>query len=215
MGRLWSFIPQFESWEPSSARVTLDSRRARSRLDIGGVLDSAYGHRLDPINYIQGVGISGRLRLARIGPDHSSVASEIASMPDLAGLNMGDPFGERSDGSTLAGVIWGTELSEATGDRSWNDLLIQAAARCQPTGPGTAPAPAASDFEVEDMFMSGAILGRAFHATGEKGYLDLLARFLLDGGTQQENGLFLALPVCSLFLGQGQTASRPWAWPKL
>ena len=49
LGRLWSFIPQFESWEPSAARVTLDSRRARSRLDIGGVLDSAYGHRLDPI----------------------------------------------------------------------------------------------------------------------------------------------------------------------
>ena len=203
LGRLWSFIPQFGSWAPSAARLALDARRARSRLDIAGILDSVYGHHLDPINYIQGVGISGRLRLARMGPDHSSVASEIASMPDLAGLNTGDPFGERSDGSTLAGVIWGTELSEVTGDPSWNDLLIQAAARYQPTGPGTAPAPAAPDFEVEDMFMSGAILGRAFHATGGKGYLDLLARFVLDGGTQQDNGLFWHSRSAPYFWGRG------------
>ena len=38
--------------------------------------------------------------------------------------------------------------------------------------------------------MSGAILGRAFQATGEGRYLDLLAQFLLDGGIQQDSGLF-------------------------
>ena len=203
LGRLLSFIPQFGSWQSSPARLTLDSRRARSRLGTAGVLDSVYGHRLDPINYMQGVGISGRLRLAQLGPDPATVASEIAALPDLAGLNSGDTFSEISDGSTLAGVIWGNELAEATGDRRWADLLVQAADRYQPVNPGTAPAPAAADFEAEDMFMSGAILGRAFHATGRKGYLDLLTQFLLDGGTQQENGLFWHSRSAPYFWGRG------------
>ena len=203
LGRLLSFIPQFGSWQPSPARLTLDSRRSRSRLDVAQVLDSAYGRRLDPVNYMQGVGISGRLRLARLGPDLGLIASEIASLPDLAGLNMADPFGGLSDGSTLAGVVWGTELAEATGDRRWAGLLVQAADRYQPVDRGVAPAPAAPDFEAEDMFMSGALLGRAFHATGREEYLDLLARFLLDGGTQQDNGLFWHSRSAPYFWGRG------------
>ena len=203
LARLLSFIPQFGSWQPSPARLTLDSRRARSRLEIAGVLDSVYGHRLDPIIYTQGVGISGRLRLAQLGGDHASIASEIASLPDLAGLHIANPFSELSDGSTLAGVIWGTELAEATGDRRWSDLLVQAADRYQPVNPRTAPAPSAPDFEAEDMFMSGAVLGRAFDATGRKDYLDLLTQFLLDGGTQQDNGLFWHSRSAPYFWGRG------------
>ena len=61
LGRLWGFIAQFPSWEPSPARRALDSRRSRSRLRIASILDSVYGHGLDPVNYTQGVGISGQL----------------------------------------------------------------------------------------------------------------------------------------------------------
>ena len=201
--RLWSFIPQFGSWQSSPARLTLDSRRARSRLSVAGVLDSVYGHRLDPVNYMQGVGISGRLRLAGLGTNNASIASEIAALPDLTGLTIGDPFNEESDGANLAGVVWGTELAEATGERRWADLLLQAADRYRPVDRGIAPAPAAPDFEAEDMFLSGTILGRAFHATNRMGYLDLLAQFLLDGGTQQENGLFWHSRSAHYFWGRG------------
>ena len=203
LGRLWGFIPQFGSWQSSPARLTLDSRRARSRLGIARVLDSVYGHRLDPINYAQGVGISGRLRLAQLSPSNASIASEIAALPDLAGLTAGDPFGEQTNGANLAGVIWGAELAEATGNRCWADLLVQAADWYQPVGPGTAPPPADPDFRTEDMFMGGAILGRAFHATGRKVYLELLVQFLLDGGTQQENGLFWHCRSAPYFWGRG------------
>ena len=203
LGRLWSFIPNFGSWQSSPARLTLDSRRARSRLSIAGVLDSVYGHRLDPVNYTQGVGISGRLRLAQLSPNKASIASEIATSPDVAGLAVGDPFGEQPSGANLAGVIWGTELAEATGDHRWADLLVHAADRYQPVDQGIAPPPAAPDFEAEDMFMSGAVLGRAFHTTGRRGYLDLLTRFLLDGGTQQENGLFWHSRSAPYFWGRG------------
>ena len=203
LGRLWSFIPQFGSWQSSPARLTLDSRRARSRLSIAGVLDSVYGHRLDPINYTQGVGISGRLRLARLSPNNAEIASEIAALPDLAELNVGDPFGEKPNGANLAAVIWGAELAEATGDSHWADLLVQAADRYRPVGSGAAPPPADPDFRTEDMFMSGAILGRAFQVTGRRGYLDLLTQFLLGGGIQQESGLFWHCRSAPYFWGRG------------
>jgi rhamnogalacturonyl hydrolase YesR len=41
------------------------------------------------------------------------------------------------------------------------------------------------------MFMTGAMLGRAYRISGDAKYADLLATFLLDGGDVQEaNGLF-------------------------
>ena len=203
MGRLWSFIPQFASWEPSAARLTLDSRRARSRLGIADILGSVYGHHLDPINYVQGVGISGRLRLAQLRHNDDTTASEIASLPDLAGLATGDPFVEQTSGTDLAGVVWGPELAEATGDHRWSDLLLQAADRYQPAVPGTAPPPADPDFRTEDVFACGAIMGRAFQAAGQGRYLGLLSQFLRDCSIQQENGLFWHSRSAPYFWGRG------------
>jgi rhamnogalacturonyl hydrolase YesR len=53
------------------------------------------------------------------------------------------------------------------------------------------------------MFMCGAVLGRAFQITGEDRYLDLLVRFLLDLGTQQQNGLFWHCRTAPYFWGRG------------
>ena len=203
LGRLLSFIPQFSSWEPSPARRTLDSRRSRSRLQVAGVLDSVYGHSLDPVNYTQGVAISGRLGLAGLGNNSAGIASEIAAMLDASGIGEGDPFGEEPSGANLAGVIWGPQLADATGDRRWSDLLVQAAGRYKSAGPGDAPLPADPSFRTEDMFMCGAILGRASRVTGETRYLDLLVRFLLDLGIQQENGLFWHCRSAPYFWGRG------------
>ena len=203
LGRLWSFIPQFGAWESSPARLTLDSRRSRTRLRVAGILDSVYGRHLDPVNYTQGVGISGRLRLARLGPDSSTLAPEIAAMLEAAGLVAGDPFGDQPSGANLAGVIWGPDLAEAGGDRRWADLLVQAAGRYRPAGPGAAPPPCDPDFRTEDMFMCGAVLGRAFRLTGEGRYLGLLTQFLLDCGIQQGNGLFWHCRSAPYFWGRG------------
>ena len=190
LGRLLSFIPQFGSWESSPARRTLDTRRSRSRLEVAGVLDSVYGHSLEPINYTQGVAISGRLRLARLDTNIPAPASDIATMLKASGIGEGKPFGESLEGYNLAGLIWGPELAEATGDRRWADLLVQAADQYKSAGPGNAPPPADPDFRTEDMFMCGAVLGRAFQVTDENHYLNLLTQYLLDLGVQQENGLF-------------------------
>ena len=203
LGRLLSFIPQFSSWEPSPARRTLDSRRSRSRLGVANVLDSVYGHSLDPVNYTQGVAISGRLRLARLGSNSDTRASEIATMLDANGIGQGNPFGEEPGGANLAGVIWGPQLADATGDPRWADLLVHAADHYKSAGPGAAPPPADPDFRTEDMFMCGAILGRAFRVTGEDRYLDLLVTFLLDLGLPQDNGLFWHCRSAPYFWGRG------------
>jgi rhamnogalacturonyl hydrolase YesR len=203
LGRLWSFIPQFAPWEPSPARHTLDSRRSRSRLRIASILDSVYGHELEPVNYTQGVGISGRLRLAELAPTDPGPGPEIAASLEHAGLLGTDPFGEIPSCANLAGVIWGPELAEATGDQRWSDLLVQVAGRYQATPSGTAPPPSDPDFRTEDMFMNGAILGRAFQATGEARYLDMLTQFLLDSDIQQSNGLFWHCRSAPFFWGRG------------
>ena len=203
VGRLLSFIPQFSAWEPSPARRTLDYRRSRSRLGVAKVLDSVYGHRLNPINYTQGVAISGRLRLAALNEDTPDVASEIVSMLDAGGLGQGDAFGDSAGPASLAGVVWGPELAEATGDRRWFDLLLQAAGRFRAGDPGTAQPPADPNFRTEDMFMSGALLGRAFGLTGEESYLRVLTAFLLDGDIQQKDGLFWHCRSAPYLWGRG------------
>ena len=80
------------------------------------------------------------------------------------------------------------------------DLAVQMADRYQPGADGGAPPPSDPDFRTEDMFMNGAMLGRAFRLTGETRYLDLLTQFLLAARIQQDDGLFW------------HARSTPWFW---
>ena len=60
-----------------------------------------------------------------------------------------------------------------------------------------------ADFRTEDMFMNGAMLGRAFQLTGEARYLDLLTQFLLNARLQQDNGLFWHCRSAPYYWGRG------------
>ena len=200
----WNAVSaQTDSLAASSARLALDERRARSHLEIAGTLASVYGHQLDPVNYTQGVGISGRLRLERLRQQDETTASSIAQLvePYVSGsLAM---FGDRAGGANLAGLIWGEELSEATGDRRYANLIVNVADRYEPGANDGAPPPCDPDFRTEDMFMAGAMLGRAFSITGQGRYLDLLVKFLIDARIQQENGLFWHCRSAPYFWGRG------------
>ena len=204
LGELWDAVSALaDSLPASSARRALDERRARSYLDVASTLASVYGHQLDPVNYTQGVGISGRLRLARLRQQEATTATSIAQLvePYVSGnLAM---FGERAGGANLAGLIWGQELTEATGDRRYADLVVSVAGRYQPGPNDGAPPPCDPDFRTEDMFMAGAMLGRAFAIAGQEHYLDLLVKFLIDSGIQQENGLFWHCRSAPYFWGRG------------
>ena len=187
---------------PSAGRMALEERRARMPLEIGRVLAGRYGHALDPVNYTQGVGISGRLRLAALdeGDDPTSEVAEliahIAADPNA--------YLAEAGGAALTGLIWAARLADYTGDETYRRLFFYAADQFAPRGEGQAPSPCDPDFRVEDMFMCGAMLGRAYRISGDARYADLLARFLIDGGdVQDSSGLFKHARSAPYFWSRG------------
>ncbi len=174
----------------SPGRLALEARRARTPLEIGRILAGHYGHALDPVNYTQGVGISGWLRLAELDEGGANPTDEIA---ELIAPIAADPDAhlEGAGGAALTGMIWAARLADYTGEEQYRRLFFNAADRFAARGPNEAPSPCDPDFRVEDMFMCGAMLGRAYRITGDGRYADLLARFLIDGGDVQDTtGLF-------------------------
>ncbi|MCH8226307.1 MAG: glycoside hydrolase family 88 protein [Chloroflexi bacterium] len=201
---LWDAVSAHAgSLAKSPARRALNERHDRSYLEVAGTLASVYGYQLDPVNYTQGVGISGRLRLARLRQHDESPAPSIAQLVEPYVSGSVAMFGERAGGANLAGLIWGEELSEATGDRRYAGLIVNVADRYQPGADDGAPPPCDPDFRTEDMFMAGAMLGRAFSITGQERYLDLLVKFLLDSRIQQDNGLFWHCRSAPYLWGRG------------
>ena len=187
---LWGATSKDSDVPASPGRLALDARRLRSPIEIARILAGRYGHALDPVNYTQGVGISGRLRLAALDDALPNPTADIAAMIDHIAA---DPPAYLADagGAALAGVVWAARLADYTGDEKYRRLFFYAADRFVARGPGEAPAPCDPDFRVEDMFMTGAMLGRAYRISGDAKYADLLANFLLDSGdVQQGNGLF-------------------------
>ena len=200
LGRLFSMLRQLDVLGKSKARQTLDARRGRPKTEIAKALATAYGHTFDPVVYTQGVPISGRLRLHQLEPSSDNPAPDIATM--LEGFAMaGVP--EDLAPSGLASVVWGDELAYSTGEARYNELVIQAAERFESRGQGVAPRPCDPAFRTEDMFMSGAILGRAFNITGNAKYIDILADFILSGKIQQTHGLFWHCRSAAYYWGRG------------
>ena len=200
---LWAVTGRNSDVPPSSCRLALEARRKRTPLEIGRILASRYGHILDPVNYTQGVGISGRLRLAELDPDGASPTAEIAQ---LIAHVAADPDSYLNDvgGAALTGVIWSARLADYTGEEQYRRLFFNAADRFVARGPNEAPAPCDPDFRVEDMFMCGAMLGRAYRISGDARYADLLARFLVDGGDVQDgSGLFMHARSAPHFWSRG------------
>ncbi len=200
LSRLFGVLQQDTMSERSPARRATDRRRARTPVEVGRVLDAAYGRSFDPVVYTQGVPISGRLRLAELDPDGGD---PVPGIVDLLDAFVNDGLGEGLATSGLASVVWGDELSAATGDTRYSRLIIAAADRFQPSPAGEAPRPCDPEFRTEDMFMAGALLGRAYELTAETRYVDMLARFLLEGDIQQDNGLFWHSRSAPFYWGRG------------
>ena len=200
LDRLWTVLRQSPGLRTSPARRELYVRSTRPPLGIARLMATLYGHSLDPVVYTQGMSLSGRLRLARLDSSYPDPSASIADI--VAPYVDGDrPWFEGEPGTpALAGLIWAMQLADSTRQRRYADLLVQMADRYQPGADGGAPPPSDADFRTEDMFMNGAMLGRAFRLTGETRYLDLLTTFLLGARTQQEDGLFW------------HARSTPWFW---
>ena len=200
LSRLFSMLRQLDVLSKSNARKALDTRRGRSKTEIAKVLASAYGHTFDPVQYTQGVPISGRLRLHQLEPTGENPAPSITNL--LKSFTSGD-LPQDLGPAALASLVWAEELTDATGDARYTNLIIAAAERFQPTGTGSAPKPCDPDFRTEDMFMTAAVLGRAFKLTGDAKYAEILANLMLDGKIQQSHGLFWHCRMAAYYWGRG------------
>jgi rhamnogalacturonyl hydrolase YesR len=203
LGRLWSLLAQTPGLRPSPARHVLDARRARPPLAVARLLATVYGHTLDPVVYTQGMAISGRLRLSRLDPTVADPTSDIVQLVEAYVSGARPMFGERAAPSAMAGLIWAIQLTEVTRDFRYAELLVSLAERYRPGGAGGAPPPSDADFRTEDMFMNGAVLGRASRLTARARYLDLLISFLLEARIQQANGLFWHCRSAPYYWGRG------------
>ena len=116
LDRLWDMLSAGSTLETASpARRSLESRHARSYMDVARILASVYGYQLDPVNYTQGVGISGRLRLAALengSQGQGSPVSDIASLVEPYVSGSVAMFADSPSGANLAGLLWGKELSD-------------------------------------------------------------------------------------------------------
>ena len=200
LSRLFSMIRQLDVLSKSDARKALDTRRERSTVEIAKILGTAYGHTFDPVVYTQGVPISGRLRLHQLEPAGDNPAPEISNLVEsFTEAGLAEDLGP----AALASVVWASELAESLNDVRYNGLITAAADRFVPTGPGSAPKPCDPDHRTEDMFMSGAILGRAYELTANAKYADILCDLLLDGKIQQSHGLFWHCRTAPYYWGRG------------
>jgi len=187
----------------SPARIELNQRSSRSPLETAEILGDRYGYKLDePVNYVQGVAISGRLRLHSLTDSTPNPSKQIASFVNFLTTDEGFERNNKS-GPNLAGICWAPELAEATGENIWNELLLNAANTYETVDRGVSPSPCHPDFGCEDMFFISAVCGRAFKLTEDSRFIRKFVDFLLESGIQQENGLMWHCRSAPFFWGRG------------
>ena len=157
-------------------------------MEVGRALSSPYGHRLDPINYTEGVAMSGRLRLADLDDEVTSPAQEFVAL--VSPYMAHDFFAYATNAGALGALVWADELTQATGDPRYAALLVEAGNVYRRASEGKTAPILRADYIVEYMLHIGSVLGRAFNLTGDDKYLDVLTAFLFDAETQQESGLY-------------------------
>ena len=175
---------------PSEARATLNTRRSRSHVEVGRDLGKTNGRTLSPLIYTQGVAISGRLRLSSLDPATMGNLDDVAALVDPVVADPAKAFGTAPQAPNLAAIVWAEELGSSTADPRYNDASVVAASYFAPRDEGEAPLPLNTNFIVEDFFFASAVLGRAYRATNDLSYINLLTEFLLGAGTQEDSGLF-------------------------
>jgi unsaturated rhamnogalacturonyl hydrolase len=172
-------------------------------LETARILANHYGHVLEPANYVRGVGISGRLRLAAIDAETPDPSAEIVDLVSPSITEAAFEQNSQSDGSVHAGFVWSTDLGSATNDDRYVANLISYADLYFKSRDDGFPAPVDPDSRVEDVFFVGAVLGRAFEATSDSRYADALIATLLKFHAQADTGLWHHCGESPFYWGRG------------
>lgn len=154
-------------------------------------LDAHYGHELDPINYVRGIGVCARLRheaMAGGGAAAAARAREFAAAaPPASAL-------EPVSGSALAFLEELAERAETPEEKAAivKPLVDFAQRYLDEADPATGRAEGLLNDGnwTEDLFFDGVVLGRAFAFTGRAEFADMLCHMLLTNSNQQPSGLW-------------------------
>ena len=185
----------------SHAAAAIRRRRDRTAQEVSEALASQFGYKLDsPINYIQGVGVSGRIRLAEY--KNQAVPDDIFQLVDPYVDAPSTSFGDAPGSASLAGAVWADDLFRVTKDAKYKNYLLDLTNRFDSSG-SNPPAPADPKWRTEDMFMLGSTMGRSYALTQDRQYLDLLTNFLVEMGTQQISGLYWHDRETPFYWGRG------------
>ena len=186
-----------------SSRALRVNELPRTPLDTARILANHYGHVLEPTNYVRGVGISGRLRLATVDSDTPDPSNDIAEL--IAPSITDEAFDKtsQSDGSVHSGFVWSSDLSSSTNDDRYITNLIRYADLYLNMRSDGFPGPVDPDYRVEDVFFLGAVLGRAFEATSDSRYADVLITALKKYQPQPDTGLWHHCGESPFYWGRG------------
>ena len=185
----------------SPAAAAICRRRDRTAQEVSEALASQFGYKLDsPINYIQGVGVSGRIRLAEY--KNQDVPDDIFQLVDPYVDDPSTSFGDVPGSASLAGAVWADDLFRVTEDPRYKNYLLDLTNQFDSSG-ANPPAPADPKWRTEDMFMLGSTMGRSYALTQEGQYLDVLTSFLVEMGTQQISGLYWHDRETPFYWGRG------------
>ena len=185
----------------SPAASAIRRRTDRTAQEVTEALASQFGYKLDsPINYIQGVGVSGRIRWAEY--KNQNVPDDIFQLVDPYVDNPSTSFGDTPGSASIAGAVWADDLFRVTKDPRYKNYLLDLTNRFDLTGPNPPP-PADPKSRTEDMFMLGSMMGRSYALTREEQYLDILTNFLVEMRTQQVSGLYWHDRETPFYWGRG------------
>lgn len=186
----------------SSNRQLLVQRYERSPLDVAQQLAVHYGHKLEPVEYLQGTAVIGRLRLSELLHDQALRADVEKIASQWIGKT---PLSENSNGSNFAGHLIFAELARRERNEAYVEFVRLVAERG--FGPNGNMLPAMpSHSEMSDaVFMSTPIVVEAAVLSGDPVYYELAARhlqFMLQLNVRQD-GLHRHSPLDEAAWGRG------------
>ena len=205
LGRLLDLLSD-EPTGPSRSRQVIESRAARDPIEVGRDLARTNGRTLDPINYTQGVAISGRLRLAMLEPTPMGIVGDVASLVEPLTADPASVLGANAGAPALATVVWAEEMLALTGDARYGNVLASAMRAFEARGDDEPPFPLDPNFIAEDHFFASAVIGRGARVSQDSNsanYVKLLTDFLLNAELQDPNGLFRHSRHGPVYWGRG------------
>ena len=167
-------------------------------IDVANVFAREYGNTILPVNYVRGVSISGRLRLARLLGDEGRVVSSIERLVDPVVAQFDMDSIRLMDGSVHSGYLWAHDLTDLTADEKYMDLLVKVADLYLAD-----ENPIDLDNRVEDIFFVGALLGRAYDFTNREDYANFLFNYLEQVNPQTHSNLWWHSNSSPYYWGRG------------